>query len=105
MSAFPRYVLAGVTVNRDGGATYVKAGTVADIKPGSELEQAYGGSGNLSAVIPLGSPSRSPEARRPPRGSAGKRRRTSAGTDRHRRRRPVSPKPGWALNAGQRVWR
>ena len=35
---------------------------MAGIVPGSELERAYGGSGNLSAVIPPGRPSRSPEA-------------------------------------------
>jgi hypothetical protein len=55
-------VLTGVTVNRDGGATFVKDGSVVDIVPGSELEDAYGGAGNLSAVIPTGDPSRSPEA-------------------------------------------
>ena len=60
MSQFPRAVLTGVTVDRDGGSTFVKSGTVADIVPGSELEAAYGGSGNLSAVIT--GPSRSPEA-------------------------------------------
>jgi hypothetical protein len=59
VSQFPRTVLAGVTVQRDGGATFVRAGTVADIVPGSGLEAAYGGSGNLSAVIT--GPSRSPE--------------------------------------------
>ena len=62
MSQYPRTVLAPVTVNRDGGQTFVKSGSVVDIVPGSELEQAYGGSGNLSAVIPTGDPSRSPEA-------------------------------------------
>lgn len=35
---------------------------MADIKPGSQLEAAYGGSSNLSAVIPAGDPSRSLEA-------------------------------------------
>ena len=45
MSQYPRTVLAPVTVNRDGGQTFVKSGSVVDIVPGSELEQAYGGSG------------------------------------------------------------
>lgn len=62
MSQYPHFVLAGVTVDRDGGRTFVKAGSVADVAPGSELESAYGGAGNLSAVIPAGSPSSSPEA-------------------------------------------
>ncbi len=62
MSQYPRYVLAGVTIDRDGGQTFVKSGTVVDIKPGSELEAAYGGASNLSALIPTGDPSRSPEA-------------------------------------------
>jgi hypothetical protein len=51
MSQFPRIVVAGVPVDRDGGQTFIKAGSVVDIVPGSELESAYGGSGNLSAVI------------------------------------------------------
>jgi hypothetical protein len=59
MSAYPRAVLTGVTVDRDGGQTFVKSGSAVDIKPGSELEAAYGGAGNLTAVI-TGS-SRSPE--------------------------------------------
>ena len=63
MSAYPRRVLATITVTADGGRTsvYVKDGTVIDCKPGSALEAAYG-AGNLSAVIPAGDPSRSPEA-------------------------------------------
>jgi hypothetical protein len=60
VSQYPRYVLADLTVTRDGGQTFVKSGSVVDIVPDSELEQAYGGSGNLSAVIT--GPSRSPEA-------------------------------------------
>ena len=39
-----------------------KAGTVVDVVPGSRLEAAYGGAGNLSAVIPAADPARSPEA-------------------------------------------
>jgi hypothetical protein len=34
MSAYPRTVLTGVTVDRDGGQTFVKSGSAADIKPG-----------------------------------------------------------------------
>jgi hypothetical protein len=56
----PRTVLTGVTVERDGGEVFVKDGGVVDIVPGSEMETAYGGAGNLSAVIT--GPSRSPEA-------------------------------------------
>lgn len=58
MSANPRIVLAGVTVR----GTFVKTGTLVDIAPGSELEAEYGGSSNLSAVIPASDPRRSPEA-------------------------------------------
>ena len=63
MSQYPRYMLASITVTNDSGRTsvFVKSGSVVDIKPGSALETAYG-SGNLSAVIPAGDPSRSPEA-------------------------------------------
>jgi hypothetical protein len=53
-------MLTGVTIDRDGGQTSVKSGSVVDIKPGSELETAYGSPSNLSAVIT--GPSRSPEA-------------------------------------------
>ena len=35
-----------------GCAFLVRPGTVVDIPPGSALEAAYGGSGNLSSVIP-----------------------------------------------------
>jgi hypothetical protein len=63
VSAYPRRVLASVWVSSDGGRTsvFVKDGSVVDIVPGSQLEAAYG-AGNLSAVIPAGDPSRSPEA-------------------------------------------
>jgi hypothetical protein len=63
MSQYPRRVMASITVTADGGRTsvFVKNGTVVDIKPGSQLEAAYA-AGNLSAVIPAGDPSRSPEA-------------------------------------------
>jgi len=33
--------------------TFVRHGTVADLVPGSALSAAYGGSGNLSGVIPV----------------------------------------------------
>ena len=60
MSQFPRIVLTDVYVVWDPHAngaertTFVRKGTVADIPPGSALELAYGGSQNLSAVIPSG---------------------------------------------------
>jgi hypothetical protein len=62
MSQYSRHVLAGVMVDRDAAPTFVKDGSVGDIQPGSELEAAYGGPSNLSAVIPAADPSRSPEA-------------------------------------------
>lgn len=58
MSAYPRRVLADTAVawdphaNGAGRATFTRHGTVVDIPPGSALEAAYGGTGNLSAVIP-----------------------------------------------------
>ena len=57
MSQFPQRVLTDVTVVWDSHAsgapvtTFVRHGTVADIKPGSLLALAYG-SQNLSGVIP-----------------------------------------------------
>ena len=59
MSQFPRQVLTDTSVAWDSHAngapraTFTRHGTVADIPPGSALEAAYGGSGNLSAVIPV----------------------------------------------------
>lgn len=59
MSQFPRRVLTDTEVSWDPHAngaeraTFTRQGTVADIEPGSALEQAYGGPGNLSAVIPV----------------------------------------------------
>jgi hypothetical protein len=55
-------VLVSVAVSCDGGQTFARRGTVAGIVPGSQLEEAYGGTSNLSAVIPVGDPKRSPEA-------------------------------------------
>jgi hypothetical protein len=58
MSQFPQKVLTDVTVAWDSHAngapvtTFVRHGTVADLVPGSPLAAAYGGSGNLSGVIP-----------------------------------------------------
>jgi hypothetical protein len=59
MSQCPQRVLTDVQVTWDAHAngapvtTFVRHGTVADIAPGSALSAAYGGSGNLSGVIPL----------------------------------------------------
>ena len=59
MSAYPRRVLTDTAVSWDPHAngaersTFTRHGTVADIEPGSALEEAYGGSGNLSGVIPV----------------------------------------------------
>jgi hypothetical protein len=59
MSQCPQRVLTDVTVTWDAHAngapvtTFVRHGTVADIAPGSALAGVYGGSGNLSGVIPV----------------------------------------------------
>jgi hypothetical protein len=59
MSAYPQRVLTDVVVTWDSHAdgtpvtTFVRHGTVADIKPGTALASAYGGPGNLSGVIPV----------------------------------------------------
>ena len=59
MSQFPQRVLADITVAWDAHAngvpvnTFVRHGTVVDIVPSSPLASAYGGSGNLSGVIPV----------------------------------------------------
>jgi len=61
VSQYPRYVLTGTwvpwTVPNYPGAppntVYMRAGTVADVPPGSALEQLYGGPSNLSGVIPV----------------------------------------------------
>jgi len=58
MSQYPQRVLADVTVVWDKHAngvpvtTFTRHGTVVDVVPGSALSAAYGGSGNLSGVIP-----------------------------------------------------
>lgn len=57
MSQYPQQVLADTQVAWDPHAngaarsTFTRRGTVADIPPGSALEAAYGGTGNLSGVI------------------------------------------------------
>jgi len=69
VSQYPRRVLTGVWVpdgvwNHPGAAPvliWVRAGTVVDVVPGSALEQLYGGAGNLSPVIPVMDPKRSPD--------------------------------------------
>jgi hypothetical protein len=47
MAANPRVVATDITVNWDGGTTFVRRGTVVDIPAGSALETAYGGPSNL----------------------------------------------------------
>jgi hypothetical protein len=64
VSQYPRRVLTSVYVTWDKCGTlplFVRAGTVADIVPGSALESAYGGTGNLSPVIPPSDPKRGDE--------------------------------------------
>lgn len=61
MSAFPRIVLAGVTVTWDSVTRFVSAGTAVDVPPGSALEAAYGPS-NLSPVIEPDDPRRAAES-------------------------------------------
>ena len=59
MSQNPQRVLSDIEVTWDAHAngvpvtTFVRHGTVADLVPGSALASAYGGSGNLSGVIPV----------------------------------------------------
>lgn len=59
MSQYPQRVLTDIAVAWDAHAngaqrsTFTRHGTVVDIVPGSVLAAAYGGSGNLSGVIPL----------------------------------------------------
>ncbi len=59
MSQYPQKVLTDITVTWGSHAngvpmsTFVRHGTVADLVPGSALAGAYGGSGNLSGVIPV----------------------------------------------------
>ena len=55
MSGFPRRVLSTVDVvwTERGQTVRVRAGSVVDIPPGSALETAYGGPGNLEDVSGL----------------------------------------------------
>jgi hypothetical protein len=53
VSAHPRRVLSDVELLWPPGVTvplHVRRGTLVDIAPGSALETAYGGPGNLEAV-------------------------------------------------------
>ena len=54
MSANPRIVLTGLYVPWPSALypVFVKAGTIVDITPGSALETAYGGAGNLRSLDP-----------------------------------------------------
>jgi len=56
VSASPRRVLSLTLVpwGQPGCSFWVRPGKVVDIPPGSAMETAYGGSSNLSAVIPAG---------------------------------------------------
>jgi len=59
LSQYPQRVLTDISVTWDSHAngvpltTFVRHGTVADLVPDSALAAAYGGSGNLSGVIPV----------------------------------------------------
>jgi hypothetical protein len=48
MAANARLVINDTNVAWDGGLVHVPAGTIVDIPPGSVLETAYGGTGNLA---------------------------------------------------------
>jgi hypothetical protein len=58
LSQYPQRILTDTLVTWDSHAngvpvtTFVKHGTVVDIVPGSLLAAAYGGTGNLSGVLP-----------------------------------------------------
>jgi hypothetical protein len=64
VSQYPRYITAapGVTVSWGEPACsfFLRFGTVLDCPPGSALETAIG-TQNLSAVIPVSDPRRSPD--------------------------------------------
>ena len=59
MSQNPQRVLTDISVvwsphaNGAPVTTFTRHGTVLDVVPGSALAAAYGGSGNLSGVIPV----------------------------------------------------
>lgn len=48
MALNPRIVINDVDVTWDGVVTHVLRGTLVDCAPGSALETAYGGAGNLA---------------------------------------------------------
>ena len=54
MSANPRRVLADITLYWPPGNTtvplHVRKGSLVDVPPGSALETAYGGAGNLETI-------------------------------------------------------
>jgi hypothetical protein len=50
VSASPRIVTADVFLAWEGTTVYVRKGTMASVPPGSALETAYGGSGNLRVL-------------------------------------------------------
>ena len=54
MSQYPRIVLTGLNVPWPSSQypVWIKAGTIVDIKPGTALETAYGGSSNLANLSP-----------------------------------------------------
>jgi hypothetical protein len=47
MAASPKIVLVAQVVTADGGPTQVRKSYLVDCPPGSPMETAYGGSGNL----------------------------------------------------------
>lgn len=50
MALNPRRVNTDTTVTWDGGSFRVLRGTIIDCAPGSALETAYGGAGNLTTL-------------------------------------------------------
>jgi hypothetical protein len=50
MGTYPRIVQSDTAVVWDSNVTLVKRGSIVDIPPGTELEEAYGGSGNLEPL-------------------------------------------------------
>jgi hypothetical protein len=58
MAASARIIAQDTVVTWDGADTLVLRGTIVDIPPGSDLEEAYGGTGNL---VPTGPQALAPE--------------------------------------------
>lgn len=50
MALNPRRVNTDTTVSWDGGTFRVPRGTIIDCPPGSAMETAYGGAGNLTTL-------------------------------------------------------